>query len=166
MPEEVNDRERALCALDDAVNDAAGYLTEVDPNLHGGYQTAREVLCHFVYWHREYVVISQAILHGCQPPLKDGTFAQLNAEATEEFAGQTMVDLAYSLLTWQETLLTQLRSLPDWSANFPVKQNGRHKRVTDRVSGIESHFRGHIRRLRRAERLGEAWVKAYYPDQE
>jgi hypothetical protein len=166
MPEEVNDRERVLRTLDDAVNDAAGYLAEVDQDLHGGHQTAREVLSHLVYWHREYVTITKAMLDGCQPPLRDGTFAQLNAEATKEFAGQTMADLAYTLLTLQETFLTQLRSLPDWSANFPTKQDGRHKCVTDRVSGIESHFRGHSRRLRRAERLGEAWVRAYYPDQE
>ena len=166
MPEEANDRERALCALDDTVHDAAGFLAAVDPDLHGGHQTARDVLCHFVYWHREYVTITRAMLDGCQPPLKEGTFAQLNSEATKEFAGRTMVDLSNSLLTLQETLRAQLRSLPNWSANFPVKQSGLHKCVADRVSGIESHFRSHIRRLRRAERLGEAWVRAYYPDQE
>ena len=166
MSEEVSDRESAMQALDNAVNDAASYLVEVDPDLHGGRQTAREVLCHLVYWHREYVVISQAMLHECEPPLRDGTFTQLYADATKEFAAETLVGLAYTLLRLQHAFLTQLRSLPDWSANFPVKQSGPRKRVADRVSGIESHFRSHIRRLRRAERLGEAWVRAYYPDQE
>ena len=166
MPEAVNDRERVLQALDDAVIDAADYLAEINPDLHGGHQTAREVLSHLVYWHREYVTITRALLDKRRPPLKKGTFAELNATATKEFAGETMAGSAYTLLLLQQTLMTQLRSLPDWSANFPVKHDVRHKCVTERVSGIESHFRGHIRRLRRAEHLGDAWVKAYYPDQE
>ena len=166
MPERVNDHASVLRALDDAVADAAGFLAEVDEDLHDGHQTAREVLRHFVFWHREYVQIAQALSDGCQPSLRRGTFAQLNAEAAQEFAGQEMTDLTCSLLALGETLIGQLRSLPDWSMIFPVKYGSRPKSVAQRLPEIEGHLRGHIRRLRRAERLGEAWVKAYYPDQE
>jgi hypothetical protein len=55
-------------------------------------------------------------------------------------------------------------AFPDWSVDFPVKQGGRCQSIARRVPGIEQHVRGHIKRLRRADRLGEAWVKAYYPD--
>lgn len=164
MPERGDDRERALSALDEALVEAAGYLTNVDPELDGGHQTAREVLCHFVFWHREYVAISQALLDGREVALKEGTYAQLNAQATKEFAGQAMDDLANSLLDLQETLRRQLMALPDWSIDFPVKQGGRQKSVADRLPAIASHLRGHVRRLQRAGRLGEAWVQAYYPD--
>ena len=166
MPEKGDDRERALRALDNALADAARYLVDVDPDMHGGHQTAREVLCHFVFWHREYTVIVQSLLDNRQPALRDGTYAQLNAEATREFGGRTMTDLACLLLDFQGTFRRQLSSLPSWSIDFPLKQDSRQKSVAERVPVIENHLRDHIRRLRRAGRLGEAWVKAYYPDEE
>ena len=165
MPDNGDDRERALCALDEALAEAAGYLADVDPELDGGHQTAREVLCHLLFWHREYVAISRALLDGREPCLKEGTYAQLNAAATQEFAVQSMEDLTRSLLALQAPLHKQLLALPDWSINFPVKRDSRPKSVSDRVTTIENHLRDHIRRLRRAGRLGDAWVKAYYPDQ-
>jgi hypothetical protein len=165
MAEQGDDRMRALHALDEALVDAAGYLAGVDPELDGGHQTAREVLCHFVFWHREYVAISRALLEGREPPLKEGTYAQLNCEATKEFARQPMEELAQALLALEESLRKQLLALPDWSVSFPVKQDSRPKSVAQRVADIEGHVQDHLRRLRRADRLGEAWVRAYYPDQ-
>jgi hypothetical protein len=166
MPEQGDGCLRALRALDETLVDAAGFLADVDPDLDGGYQTAHEVLCHLVFWHREYVAISQALLEGREPTLKKGTYAQLNRVATKEFAGQTMAELANSLLTLQQLLREQLLALPDWSIDFPVKQAGRFKSVAGRVPNIESHIRGHVQRLRRADRLGQEWVEAYYPDQD
>ena len=164
MPEQVDDRVRALRALDKALVDAADYLADVDPELDGGHQTAREVLCHLVFWHREYVAIIQALLEDQEPPLKEGTYAQLNCEATIEFADRSMDELARSLLALQASLRKQLLALPDWSVDFPVKRGSRRKSVSERVPGIAGHVRGHMKRLRRADRLGEAWVRAYYPD--
>jgi hypothetical protein len=166
MPEQGDDHLDALRALDEALVDAAGYLAGVDPDLDGGYQTAHEVLSHFVFWHREYVTISQALLEGRGPALRDGTFAQLSREATTEFAGQSMADLATSLLALQKSLCEQLLVLVDWSVDFPVKQDSRPRSVAKRVALIEQHLRDHVRRLRRAERHGQAWVKAYYPNQD
>lgn len=166
MSEAIDDRECTLHALDGTVADAVEYLAEVNPELHGGYQSAREVLCHFVFWHREYVAITRAIVDGRKPTLRSGTYAQLNAGATMEFSEQTMADLACSLQDLQQTLLVHLRAIPDWSADFPVKKGSRFKSVADRVPDIESHLRGHIQRLRRAERLGREWVSAYYPVQD
>lgn len=166
MPEQGDDRLRALGALDEALVDAAGYLAGVDPDLNGGYQTAREVLSHLVFWHREYVTISQALLEGREPVLREGTFAELSGGATAEFAGQSMADLAASLSSLQWSLREQLSALPDWSVDFPAKQDSRPQSVAKRVALIEQHLRDHVRRLRRAERLGQAWVKAYYPDQD
>lgn len=165
MPEQCDDRMRALGALDEALVDATSYLVSVDPELDGGHQTAREVLCHLVFWHCEYVAISRCLLEGQEPPLREGTYAQLNCEATKEFAHQSMGELAHSLLVLQESLRKQLLALPDWSTDFPVKRDSRPKSVAKRVQAIERHVSGHMKRLRRADRLGDAWVKAYYPDQ-
>jgi len=164
MPEQGDDRVRALRALDEAVVDAAGYLVSVDPELDGGHQTAREVLCHLVFWHNEYVAISRALLDGQEPPLKEGTYAQLNREATKEFGQQSTAELIHQLSALQESLRKQLLALPDWSVDFPVKQDSRRKSVTERVLAIERHVTMHVTRLRRADRLGDDWVKAYYPN--
>jgi hypothetical protein len=76
-----------------------------------------------------------------------------------------MEELAHLLVALQGSLRQQLLAMPDWSIDFPVKQGGRYKSVAERLPNIESHVRSHIRRLRRADRLGQEWVKAYYPDQ-
>jgi len=112
------------------------------------------------------VAISQALLEGREPSLRDGTYAQLNAKAAREFAGRSMEDMACSLSALHSPLRKQLLALPDWSIDFPVKRDSRPKSVAARVSAIEEHLSDHIRRLRRASRLGEAWVKAYYPEEE
>jgi hypothetical protein len=164
MPEKGDDREDALGALDAALAEAASFLAGVDPELDGGHQTAHEVLCHFVFWHREYVAISQAMLDGRTPPLREDTYAELNAQATAEFGGRSMDNLACILLDLQKTLRSQLLALPDWSIDFPVKKGARPKSVAERVPAIENHLQVHIQRLRRAGRLGKAWVRAYYPD--
>jgi len=164
MPEQSDDRVRALRALDEALVDAAGYLAGVDPELDGGHQTAREVLCHFVFWHCEYVAISRALLDGQEPLLKEGTYAQLNQEATKEFGQRSMAELVHELSVLHELLRKQLLALPDWSVDFPVKRDSRCKSVTERVLAIERHVTMHVTRLRRADRLGDDWVKAYYPD--
>lgn len=160
----VDDRERRIQALDDAVTDAAGFFSEIDESLCGGYQTAREVLSHLVFWHREYVAIVRALLEGRELPLRSGTFAQLNAGATEEFAGRSFPELVEHLIQLQHILQADLRRLPDWEMRFPVKHGSRLKCTADRVERIESHIRNHVKQLRRAERLGQAWVKAYYPE--
>jgi hypothetical protein len=146
------------------VVDAAGYLGEADESLHDGYQTARDVLSHLVYWHREYVDIACALMEGRRPELKQGTYAELNAAAAVEFGDVPMSDLADRLLELQASLEIALRALPDWGLKYPVKHGSRVKPVEDRLPVIESHIVKHIKRLRRAERLGEDWVKAYYLD--
>ena len=73
-----------------------------------------------------------------------------------------MFELANKLRSYQDQLADDLRLLPDWHIDFPVKSGGRSDSVAGRLPSIESHIRSHVRRLNRAERLGEAWVNTYY----
>ena len=75
------ERERLLGKLANTVSGAALFLAEADESLNDGHQTAREVLSHILFWHREYVAIVQALLEGHPPDLRHGTFAALNAPA-------------------------------------------------------------------------------------
>jgi len=162
MVDETSTRSDLLLVLGETVNEAAEFFADVDEDLFDGYQKAREVLSHLVFWHREYSKVIKALRNGRQPELKSGTFVELNAAATVEFRKVPMSELTYQFALHQNQLAQELKLLSDWEVNFPVKCGGRVKSVSERLPAIESHIRNHVNRLKRAQRLGEAWVKAYY----
>lgn len=151
-----------LQRLTDSTNSAAAYFCEVEEGFFDGYQTAREVISHFVFWHREYVDIVQTLVDGEEPVLRKGRFAMFNALAAEEFADKSLPILAQKLVSLQRQLVKLLVQLPDWSINLPMKSGSRHCTVARRVRQIDAHIRNHLARLERAERHGSAWIDAYY----
>jgi hypothetical protein len=148
-------REDLISALDRTVVNAAALFSEADETLADGHQTAREVLSHFVFWHREYGAIISALVDGRLPRLRVGTFRDMHAEAAQEFKEQSLPLLAWRLIGYQAYLATQLRRLPDWSVNFPLKEGGNFVSVEERLRQIESHIRNHLARLRRAQHRGQ-----------
>jgi hypothetical protein len=141
-----------LASLDHAVIEAVGFFCDVDENLSDGHQTAHEVLSHLVYWHREYARIISALAEHRQPELKSGTFAELNAQAYQEFQTYSTLELADCLMYFQEELVEYLQRLTYWRMDFPVKQGGRFLSVEDRIPDIEAHIHNHVQRLRKAAR--------------
>lgn len=141
-----------LEALNHTVADAAQFFAAVDESAADGGQTAREVIAHLVFWHREYVRIAWALVEGCPPELRSGSFHELNALAVEECKGEPLPALATRLSRLQWQLDRALRRLPNIAANFPVKQGGGAWRAVDRLPSIESHIRNHVGRLKRASR--------------
>jgi hypothetical protein len=164
MNETINCRSDILRALNRTVADAVDFFMQVDETIFNGYQTARQVLSHLVFWHREYVMIIQAISCGHQPALRQGSFADLNVAANQEFGHLPLPVLAKELADLQFALDTVLRSLSNWEASFPVKRGVRSKSIRERLPMIESHIRHHVDRLKRAIRHGEDWIKAYYEE--
>ncbi len=160
------EQEKRLDSLAETVSTAAAYLGQADGCLSDGYQTTRQVLSHLVFWHREYVSIAESLVEGRQPILRKETYAELNAAAVKEFENKSMADMAYLLLDYQAKLDQVLRRLPDWNINYPVKYGGRLKSVADRLPTMESHIRHHLKRLQRAERRGQGWFLAYFPDKD
>ena len=162
MPQQKDERSRTLRELANTVNEAAAFFVVTEESLSDGYQSAREVLSHLVFWHREYLTIAQALVEGSKPRLKEGTYAELNAGATCEFECKSMDELAQLFVQYQKSLEAALQCLPDWGIIYPVKYGGRLKCVAERLPAIESHIRNHVSRLQRAERRGEDWIQAYY----
>ena len=156
-------QEALLQALDRSVTTITDFLIQVDESFFDGYQTAREVLSHLLFWHREYVMITNALVNGRYPHLRQSTFVALNARATREFRSMSMDTLCQDLCNLQRALAGNLRRLPDWDVEFPVKKGCRQATVTERVQMIQEHIDGHFSRLESAQRHGEAWVEAYYP---
>lgn len=151
MAEKVLCRERMLASLDRAVMEAVSFFFDVDENLTVGHHTARQVLSQFVFWHREYVRVANALVEGQQPMLKSGSIAELNALAYREFASYSMPELSEYLASLQEELVTLLQKLVHWRMDFPIKEGtGRWFSVEDRLPAIEAHIHKHVARLKRA----------------
>lgn len=157
-------RDQPLAELNENIFRAANFFMQADENLFDGHQSAREVLSHLVFWHREYCTISEALLMGEELPLRSGSLAELNKRATCEFQNQEMCDLAEYLVKIQEILEINLRKLADWSVNFPFKKGCRKIDVAGRIYAISNHIHHHLVRQERALRRGEDWIKAYYID--
>jgi hypothetical protein len=164
MSRRSQDREQVLAQLDRTIGTAVEFFGQVDETLFDGNQTAREVLSHLVFWHREYVKVSQALLQEETPCLHSGTFTELNELATREFAKHNLLALSQRLTLLQQALSSTVCGLPDWQINFPVKQGSRSRSVADRLPMIDAHICNHVKRLERACRLGAEWVNAYYAE--
>jgi hypothetical protein len=143
-------RESPLADLDRAVADAVAFFAQVDETVADGYQTAREVLAHFVFWHREYVRIVRTLARGGVPKLREGKFREFNAQATREFATAPLPVLTRRLEDSQKRLQRALVALPDWGVNLPIKTGTQFTPVAVRVPQITAHIRNHVTRLRRA----------------
>lgn len=164
MNEALMYRNQLLTDLNDSIHAAARFFKKVDESLFDGHQTAREVLSHLVFWHREYVSISKSFLLDQEPNLLQGKLAVLNAQATRQFQTESMNELAKRLVKEQQALDENLRQLQDWNINFPFKKGCRKIDVVGRICAINDHIRHHLVRQERAYQRGEAWIKAYYSD--
>ena len=147
--------EPSLNELAQAVADAVALFASVDENLPDGEQTARTVLSHLVFWHREYVAIAEALAAGRAPVLLEGRFTQFYQQACREFASVPLPVLAMRLGEYQLRLDGALRAIPDWRAEFPIKQGGKCVAIEERVPGLAAHIRNHVVSLRKAQRHGE-----------
>lgn len=145
-------RRTALVQLDRAVADAVAFFADADASLASGHQTARDVLSHFVFWHREYVRIVRALAAGQKPRLRTGKFREMNAHATREFRRVSLPQLAKQFGQLHSLLDRLLLRLPDWRTDFPIKTGGKRTRVAERVPQITAHIEHHMTRLRRAAR--------------
>ncbi|MBE2220462.1 MAG: hypothetical protein IAF02_02925 [Anaerolineae bacterium] len=155
-----------LTSLDRSVTKLVQLVSQVDEDFYDGHQTSREMLSHLVFWHREYVAITEALVNGRSPHLRQSTFIALNARSVREFQRLSMAQLCQDFLKYQQALRDNLCQLYDWEIEFPVKKGCRWATVPERLQIIQEHVDGHLARLERACRHGEAWVEAYYPSRD
>ncbi len=142
--------ESLLLALDRSVDEAVKFFRGVDEDLCDGNQTAREVLSHLVFWHCAYVGTAWALATQRVPPLFEGKYRDLNAQAVEKYRCDSMECLCDMLAHRQKQLVRALRRLPDWQVAFPMKEECAPVPAAQRIGEIEAHIRGHVTRLKRA----------------
>lgn len=142
-------QERALAALNKAVDAAVCFFNEASERVSDGQHTAHEVLAQLVYWHCEHLRIAQALTRGEKPSLKTGSLPKLNDCACQQFRQESMPELAQRLAALQSELEPLLRALPDWDTDFPIKVSCRTCTVEDRVYGLAANIYHHTAELRR-----------------
>lgn len=143
--------EAMLDRLNRTVIEAAAYLAATEASRFDGHQTAHGVLAQLVFWHEQYVAVAGALLQGRELNLKAGSFERLNQIARSNFAGDSMTMLAYDLSCLQKEFAAILRQLPDWSVNFPIKNDSEPCSLSDRLVEIDQHIRQHVQRLKRGQ---------------
>lgn len=144
-------RVEVLDSLNRTVADAAAYLCCVNESLTDGHQSARGVLAQMVYWHEQYAGIARALADGRTPDLVSGTYDVINMIGRQKFAGQSLPMLAHQLTVAHKAFVEALDCLPDWSINFPVKQDSGFCSIAERVRLIDAHIANRITLLKRAE---------------
>lgn len=105
-----------------------------------------------MFWHRHYVRLLSALATGQAPPLPAESYPALNTRAYREFQSEAMPALAARLARYQRQVDRLRRSLPNPTVEFPLKQGSSCHRADDWIPRIAAHIRGHVLRLRRAER--------------
>lgn len=151
MTDKVLTHDMILESFNQTVADAAAYLCCVDERLTDGHQAAHGVLSQMVFWHEEYLQIARAIVAGQEPILHGGTFDSINMIARQKYAREAMPMLAHRLTTVHHELEAVLRSITDWSLNFPVKQDSGYCSVGERIRLIDAHIHNRVALLKRAE---------------
>lgn len=136
-----------------AVSQAVTYFATSPEDLTDDGQTAREVLSHLVFWHREYTSILSALLEDRPLELRVGKFRELNELAYAEFRDQPMQELASLFAEYQTRLELLLESETGSHLRMPVKRGGHAWDIVDLVERVEAHIRGHVLRLKAARRV-------------
>jgi hypothetical protein len=139
-----------------SIQEAVGFFISAPVELRDGPQSVKEVLSHLVFWHREYVNILGALLAGRSADLRMGKFRELNEQAYAEFRDRSMAELASLLSGYQEQLEALLMSGFDPRQMMQVKQGSRAWGVLELMDRVEAHIRGHLLRLKTAQRLSSS----------
>lgn len=129
------------------------FMSVDDEHTRDGEQTARDVIAHLVFWHRQYTRAAAALAVHRTPRPFSGKFRDWNARAAEMFACEPLPEFAQRLVRSQHQLHDALERVPNWRVNFTLKVGSAGCSVSGWVPRIHSHLAGHLTRLRRAERL-------------
>lgn len=145
-------REQILEVLNRTVADVAAFFATSSPILSDGRHTAHGILAQMVFWHERHVEVARALAGGYEPNLIGGTIEALNAAARHRYARESMVMLAQNLSALQSELDGLLRQLPDWSVNYPLKNDSGFCNVEERVLLLEENLHNRLTLMKRAAR--------------
>ncbi len=103
----------------------------------------REILCHLVFWHAQYVSIIKALLANKEPVLLTGSFKWHNAEAVRQLSGCDVEELLRRLEGSQRELDRIARRKDIDHLSFSFREGSKHRSFAEFVDVIANHFRSH-----------------------
>lgn len=110
----------------------------------------REVLCHIVFWHEQYVSIITFLINNEKPLLLEGKFSDLNAYAVQLNKYETKESLLKRLQVAQKELHHLCINPGASKIKIQFKEGGKKRSLVEVITRIESHIRSHQRQLQRA----------------
>lgn len=126
------------------------------PPLSGAGWGPREILCHIVYWHEDYVTVLRAINQHEPPPLKVGNFRDFNDLAVQEL-GMVPADVLLGRLeTAQRRLALELLRMSP-AAKIRIKTGSMARGPVEFARRVDGHIRGHLADVRRTRSARTRW---------
>ncbi len=118
---------------------------------------AREILCHLVFWHAQYVSIIRALVVKRRPDLLNGSFTVFNHESVRLYTDWTIGELLASLRRSQRALdrLAQNKNISD--ITISVRQGSKKESFAGFLDDVTHHFHTHRMQV---ERLARRKVRA------
>jgi hypothetical protein len=152
-------RER-MAAVEELQATVAAFTREMQertlPPLSGAGWGPREILCHIVYWHEDYVTVLRAINGYESPPLKVGNFREFNDLAVRELGGIPADVLLGRLESAQRRLAIELLRMSP-AARIRVKTGSMARGPVEFTRRVEGHIRGHLADVRRRSSTRVRW---------
>ena len=113
--------------------------------------TPREVLCHWIYWHRATVEGMESAAAGDGPHRIYADSDEMNARSVGRKSGWTVVRLVEEMEELQERLVAAARALPDPNDTVVVRGDGSEASGVQRLETIVSHWREHLDEMAAAD---------------
>lgn len=145
---------RPIDQLDQAVEDLAAFMAgfppdRLEPSTRAEWG-AREVFSHLVFWHVEYARLTACLVRGERPPLRTGSFKELNARAVDQYRSASPEVMIADLRTAQAAL----REVYDQAqgAQIAFRQGSMSRPYPVAIQLIARHIRSHMERLKKGRR--------------
>ena len=113
--------------------------------------TPREVLCHWIYWHRATVEGMESAAAGDGPHRIYADSDEMNARSVGRKSGWTVVRLVEEMEEFQERLVAAARALPDPNDTVIIRGDGSEASGVQRLETIVSHWREHLDEMAAAD---------------
>lgn len=143
-----------MAPLDDAVEEFCRFVQSLGPDTAAPQPWGpKQVLAHLAFYHELYVAQIEVLLAGAPVDLPRGRYSDLNAAAVQRYR-DVPVDEIVSRLEFANRRLGELCIAADpEQIVVPIKAGVRPYRLTKLIPAVTSHFRNHLRQLRKQVRL-------------
>ena len=143
------DLEPLIAGVETVVEEALSYFQGpgATSQVRVGEWGAREVLCHFLFWHEATAQGMESVAGGGEPFQVEATTDEMNARAIADQAGKGLPELIREAQRIEARLVKGARALADLGETVLVRSDGRGLSGRQRLELIADHWREHLSEL-------------------